>query len=452
MDKKRIIKKANALETREDLLSLLSELKKAELGNKAYPFQLKQLTWYCNPDHIRRRYKKFSIPKKSGGVRHIVSPARGLMSLLTYVNQILQAMFEPCSQVVGFVKNRSIVTGAQKHINHRYVLNLDLTDFFTSIERGKVFYWLTQPPFNFNKEIANTLAGLCCMRMENEDHTYRYVLPQGSPASPIITNVVCQIMDKKLNGIAKRFNLTYTRYADDITFSGNEYVFSPKGEFWSELKRIISVNGFTINEKKTRLQKRGERQEVTGIIVSDRINVTRSYISDIRNLLFIWEKYGYDSAYKKFLPRYKKSKGYIKKGEPTMEGVVEGKLLYLKMVKGAASPIYVKLQGQYDRLVKQEDSKKQESKSSIDQRNTQTNKDLNLKDILIKAHIRAFLKDEMLKCEQGTIEYQTIESLLDHSIFGSSKKTKRPKREDVKSDLDAKLERLCNSDFDLSIL
>ena len=350
MDKQYIASRASHLQTREDLLNLLSEMKKDELGNAGYPFKMKQLTWYCNPNHVRRRYKHFSILKKSGKKRNIDAPARGLMSLLTYINKMLQAMYTPNDHAVGFIPGRSIVTGAKKHVNHRFVLNLDLKDFFTSIEKHRVFGRLRLAPFNFNIEIANTVAGLCCMRIGDKEENYKYVLPQGSPASPTITNLVCEILDRRLAGLAKRFELTYTRYADDITFSGNRYVFSKNGAFYKELYRIIEDQQLEVNTDKTRLQKRGGRQEVTGVVVSDRVNVTREYVKEIRDILYMWEKYGHDDAFARFYPKYKKEKGHVKKGEPTLEGVIGGKLLYMKMVKGEDSPTYQKLQKQFDRL------------------------------------------------------------------------------------------------------
>lgn len=349
MEKKRIIERAKKLKTKEDLLGLLSQMKKTELGDRAFPFQLKQLTWYSNPNHTRRRYRQFDIPKKTGGVRHIVAPARGLMSLLTYVNELLQAIYTPMECAVGFVPGRNVVSGAKMHINHRFVYNIDLKDFFPSVIQPRLYKRLTVPPFNFTEEVAKTIAGLCCMKVE-ENGQVRYVLPQGSPASPTITNCICEKMDRRLTGLAKRFNLTYTRYADDMTFSGNDYVFSKNGPFLKELHRIIEDQDFCINDKKTRLQKKGERQEVTGIIVSDRVNVPRKYVSEIRNILYIWEKYGYNDAHNKFYPKYKREKGHVKKGDPTMERVLEGKLLYMKMVKGPSHPTYLKLKEQFDRL------------------------------------------------------------------------------------------------------
>ena len=125
----------------------------------------------------------------------------------------------------------------------------------------------------------------------------RCVLPQGSPASPILTNIVCINLDRRLSGLARRFKLNYTRYSDDITFSSMHNVYQENGEFMTELRRIIADQQFSINEDKTRLQKRGSRQEVTGLVVSDRVNVVRGYARSIGSLLYIWKRYGHDSVY-----------------------------------------------------------------------------------------------------------------------------------------------------------
>ncbi len=190
---------------------------------------------------------------------------------------------------MGFTEGRSVVTNAQKHIGHNYVFNTDLKDFFPSIDKSRVWKRLQLAPFNFTSDVAHVFAGLCSMkgkRLKGDVEEVAMFLPQGAPTSPIITNMICDRLDHRLAGLAKRFGLTYTRYADDITFSSPHYVYAKDGEFMSELKRVIEGQNLTINEKKTRLQKRGGRQEVTGIVVSNRINVTQKYIRDIRFLLF----------------------------------------------------------------------------------------------------------------------------------------------------------------------
>ena len=340
-----------ALQTKEDVLCLLNQLKEEDLGHNRYAFTLRQLNYYCNPNNTRRRYASFEIKKKSGGIRKIDAPRRGLKSILYYLNKVFQAIYTPSLAATGFVQGKSVVDNAQCHIGKNYVFNIDLKDFFPSITQPRVWKRLQLKPLNISQPIANVMAGLCCMKRKEQDGTVSYILPQGAPTSPVITNMICDKLDRRLSGLAARFNLTYTRYADDITFSSNHYVYAEDGGFRKELERIITDQGFSINEKKTRLQKKGSHQEVTGLIVNEKANVARKYVRELRSILYIWEKYGYMVAENKFRPHYKQENGHVKKGNPCMEYVLAGKLQYLKMVKGESDSTYIALQNRFDALV-----------------------------------------------------------------------------------------------------
>ena len=314
MDRKQIALQASQMKNKEDLLIMLNIIKKAEIEEMGFdssmyhPFTEKQLNFYCNPNHTFHRYRQFKIKKKSGGVRQITAPrTQTFMMMLSAVNEMFRSMYTPSEYAMGFTDGRSVVTNASVHIGMNYVFNIDLKDFFPSIQQARVWGRLRVLPFGFPDSIANLLAGLCCMKETREDKegnkTDVYVLPQGAPTSPIITNMICDKLDYYLSRLAKRFNMNYTRYADDITFSSMHYVYRKDGKFMLELERIIREQGFTINEAKTRLQKRGSRQEVTGIIVSDKLNVTQKYVRDIRNILYMWDRYDYNVAYGKRLLR-----------------------------------------------------------------------------------------------------------------------------------------------------
>ena len=361
MDKIQIARVASQMKTKKDLLTLLNQIKKAEIEDLGldlslyHPFTIRQLNFYCNPKHTFHRYRQFNIKKKSGGFRQITTPrTQTFMMMLSAVNEILKSVYTPSDYAMGFTDGRSVVTNAELHKGQNYVFNIDLKDFFPSIEQARVWKRLQIAPFHFPVRIANLIAGLCAMREthKNEDGVlnYRFVLPQGAPTSPIITNMICDKLDRRLAGLAKRFGLHFSRYADDITFSSMHNVYQKDSPFRKELERIIKDQRFTINEAKTRLQKKGSRQEVTGIIVSDKLNVTRKYVQDVRNVLYMWDRYGYNVAYSKFYPMYKAEKGHVKKGEPDLINVIEGKLLYLKMVKGGEDSVYQRLYEKYCRL------------------------------------------------------------------------------------------------------
>lgn len=328
------------INTAEELAEALDEIKQIEFDSVRYCISEKMLRFFSSDSICHKRFRTFHIRKKSGGLREIKAPCRQLYVILKCVNILLKSIYEPSDVAMGFVPGRSVFNNAQIHVGHNYVFNIDLKDFFPSIPQARVWKRLQLAPFNFSQEIANILAGLCCSYDANVKTN---VLPQGSPASPLLTNAICDKLDRRMKGVAKRFGLHYSRYADDMTFSSMHNVYQEGSEFRTEIQRIISDQGFRMNESKTRLQKTGTRQEVTGLTVNAIVNVTRKYISDLRWILSVWEKDGYSKAYAFFYPKYKHEKGYIKKGEPVMENVIGGKLDYLRMVRGESNSAYQKL-------------------------------------------------------------------------------------------------------------
>lgn len=341
------------LESRDDLIVLLNVAKKILYGNEASLVRLKSLTYYANPNFSPNRYSTFTVKKKSGGERTIHAPTKGLKSLLRVLNFILQCMSEPHRAATGFVSNKSIVDNARKHVEHHYVFNLDLKDFFHSFDRNRVKMAFMYAPFNLkgDKEpLAFLLACLVTHPIDIDGET-KIVLPQGSPTSPTLTNIICKTLDRRLNGLATRFGATYTRYADDITFSSPHNVYNNE-EFTNELKRIVEDDQkLIINPKKTRLQNSRYRQEVTGLVVNKKVNVSRRYIKQIRMYLHFWEKYGLEKAQSILKKDYIADKGHIMKGEPNIENVLDGKLQFLKMVKGEDDSTYISLKKRYDKLV-----------------------------------------------------------------------------------------------------
>jgi len=439
------------MKSKRDLFHLMNVVKPFVYGEKAVPFEIKQLTFYANPKLVKKRYTEFKIRKKSGAERSIHAPVRGLKSLQKVLGVILQCVYEPHKAAMGFVRNKSIVDNAKLHVGSKYVYNIDLKDFFPSIDQARVWKCLQLKPFNLhdnspdgfqyigleefkriydnneelsaflggneedisskyisycmkvlstrkdNKgegyiirfktpftskegkilegifflgsripkrlDIANIITSLCCTEIEVErkneagewKKVKRNVLPQGAPTSPVITNIVCQKLDHRLTGVAKRFGLKYSRYADDITFSSMHNVYQPESDFLKELHRVIAEQGFHMKESKTRLQKDGYRKEVTGLLVNEKANVQQRYIKQLRMWLYYWEAYGYERAYGFFLQQYVVDKGHVVKGKPDMANVISGKLEYLKMVKGIENDLYLKLKIRFERLFKKPD-------------------------------------------------------------------------------------------------
>lgn len=357
------------MQSREDLLELLNIAKQLIYGDEAHPIRLKALAYYCNPDIAKNRYREFAISKKSGGPRKIHAPVQGLKTIQKCLNLVLQCIFEPHTAATGFVTGRSIVDNAMVHKGMHYVYNIDLKDFFPSIGFKRVKVCLGLPPFALNDEIqdgrgllAFFIAHLCCasMEVERKDKSgswikeVRFVLPQGAPTSPTITNVVSQRLDRKLTGVAKRFGANYSRYADDITFSSSHNIYQPGSEFIVELNRIVAGQRFDINPLKTRLQKSCYRQEVTGLVVNEKPNVHRRYVKKIRTMLHNWEKLGFHEANKIFLSEYAEDKGHVNKGVPDFVNVLAGKLEFLRMVKGSDDSTYKKMNQRFNDLIQKE--------------------------------------------------------------------------------------------------
>jgi RNA-directed DNA polymerase len=309
------------------------------------------------------RYKEFSIKKKSGGERKISAPRYKLKTIQRCINEVLNAVFTPHLSVTGFVPSKSIVDNAKVHTCKQFVYNTDLKDFFPSTEFRRIKTVLGLAPFHLIDEdetisevekkktsekkgrghLAFLIANLCC------DNGF---LPQGAPTSPVLTNIVCQRLDKKLYKFAKSINATYSRYADDITFSANKLVFDKS--FQKTIIEIIEVQErFKINFEKERLQHGGERQSVTGIIVNRKNNLDRKFLKDVRFWLMCWDKYGSKATQEKFLIQFPEKKGFLRYegNTPKFYHYLHGKILFLGMVRGQKDYLYLKFKSSYDFLI-----------------------------------------------------------------------------------------------------
>ena len=340
-----------AITGKQDVIDSINYVNALLYGDKFKPLTEKGLNFYANPELSKNRYSTFSVKKKNGGERVIHAPVNGLKHILKPLNSIINTVGEPHFKATGFVPGKSIVDNAKQHTGKHYVYNIDLKDFFHAFDRNRVKLGFMYPPFNLSGDlepIAFLLASLCTHPFEINGEI-KTVLPQGAPTSPAITNMLCVKLDRRLNGLAKRFKITYSRYADDISFSSQTNVFKKK-EFLNELQRIIEDQKFEVNPRKTRLLKNGNKQEVTGLLVNSKVNVNSRYIKQLRMWLYYWEKYGYAKAEQIFKKDYVLDKGHIKKGSPNFSNVLQGKLDYLKMVKGSKDTTYKKLKDRFDKL------------------------------------------------------------------------------------------------------
>lgn len=265
----------------------------------------------------QNQYHQFSIAKKSGGARLISAPSKELKSLQKKLSLLLLDCIDeinaekyPRSQLAkpkirkngdpdysaevlkikiptaetkqpslahGFVRERSILTNAMMHVGKKNVLNIDLNDFFDSFNFGRVRgFFIKNENFKLDPHIATVIAQISCF--DNK-------LPQGSPCSPVITNLITHSLDIRLASLAKEHKCTYTRYADDITFSTRLSEF-PAQIMWHDsttyiagkaLRNEIRRSGFSINNSKTRIQYKDSRQDVTGLVVNRKPNIKQEY-------------------------------------------------------------------------------------------------------------------------------------------------------------------------------
>lgn len=181
----------------------------------------------------------------------------------------------------------SIITNAQPHTARRFVFNIDLADFFPTFNFGRVRgFFLKDQDFSLNEKVATVLAQIACF--ENS-------LPQGSPCSPIIADMMAHVLDVRLVRLAKKTKIIYSRYADDLTFSTNQKIFpvnialpdiSDPGQWivGEKLAKEIAGAGFVVNPLKTRMQFRGSRQMVTGLTVNTKVNVSQRYWRGLRSM------------------------------------------------------------------------------------------------------------------------------------------------------------------------
>jgi RNA-directed DNA polymerase len=308
----------------------------------------KTLNYYLYRRNGSENYAKVEILKKSGRVRVLNIPVSNLKLIQFKLHELLNLIYIPKSSVHGFVPNRSILTNAKAHMNYRrrtFVLNVDIKDFFPSINFGRVRGLFIAKPYEISEEAATVLAQICCV--ENQ-------LPQGAPTSPVIANMICARLDTQLAEIAKRFRCTYTRYADDITFSTSLPTFPTalaktiEGDnglqlvVGESLRAIIQSNGFKVNQEKVRLQRPDRRQEITGLTVNKLIGVPRKHIKQVRSMLYALEKYGVERAQlehnSKWSDKYRSP--FVKK--TSFLQILRGKIEYIKMIRGEDNATYLK--------------------------------------------------------------------------------------------------------------
>lgn len=292
------------------------------------PRELKKIWWFS-----KRMYRQFEIGKSYGKKRVIEAPDDRLKYLQRKIAPLLDQLYRARTPVHGFISGKSVKTNALAHLRKRYVLNVDLQNFFPTITENRIiglFESLGVAPF-----VAKTVARLCC---------YNFHLPQGAPTSPLLSNMICFRLDKELLAYAKDIRCIYTRYADDITFSSRqpmtgvfEGVIPASGHFnpellASRLRSIVANNGFAINPQKTHYADRNSRRTVTGLKINQLLNVDRLYVRNIRAALYSVEKLGIKAAQTKFATQYG--------GKSDLAKHLNGKITWLGHIRGQSDPVF----------------------------------------------------------------------------------------------------------------
>lgn len=231
-------------------------------------------------------YREFKIPKReSGKFRIINEPLPNLKEIQIWINtNILKKIENENSLITSYRTGKSVRDNAKFHRNQDMVLNVDIKDYFSNITKKKTFIFFIN--LGYSKSISGLLAELCTL--DNK-------LPQGAPTSPLLSNLITKNIDKRLFSYCKQYKIRYSRYADDLTFSGT----FNKNKILKFVKTVLKEEGFIINKNKIRLKKRHQRQEVTGITVNKVLQVSSLIRRRIRQEVYYIEKYGLESHLEK---------------------------------------------------------------------------------------------------------------------------------------------------------
>ncbi|MBP1482922.1 reverse transcriptase domain-containing protein [Acinetobacter nosocomialis] len=285
-------------------LALASD--KKDLSN-LLNYDYKDFCWILYSQPIHMRYKLIEIPKKNGKIRIIHAPDSHLKqlqkNLAIQLNKIFEEknLYEPAFSF-AFRRNNNkqkfgIYFNAKRHRNRKLVINIDLKDFFHTIEFKRIVgYFKRNKYFNFPIDVAIGIAQIACYKDPNTGKTF---LPQGSPVSPIISNLITEILDAKFTKLAKKYKFYYSRYADDLTLSfdtnniPSEIVKCNENNYslGREVIKAIKSSGFNINKDKVSFRTNFDRQQVTGLVVNKKINIPRNYYDFSKSMAYNYCQY-----------------------------------------------------------------------------------------------------------------------------------------------------------------
>jgi retron-type reverse transcriptase len=290
-----------------------------------------RLRWLCFHAEVATRihYVPFEVPKKSGGTRTLAAPHRTIDAAQRWVLAHVLGKLSVEEAAHGFVAGRSTLTNARPHARKGLVINLDLEAFFPSIGFPRVRHLFRR--LGYSGSVATLLALLCteCPRRKVVyDGTTYFVatgprgLPQGACTSPATSNQIARRLDRRLSGLARKLGLVYTRYADDLTFSGDATFNEKVGYLMARVRHIAGDEGFAVNPRKTRVKRPHARQTVTGLVVNERPGVPRDVVRRVRAILHAARQGGLEAQ--------------NRQGVPNFRAWVEGMIAYVAMSRPEA--------------------------------------------------------------------------------------------------------------------
>ncbi len=254
---------------------------------------------YALSNHAERHYRPILLPKKDGTQRRILAPDPLLKTVQRNILRNVLGQMAPASEATAYRAGACVLRNAAPHVGKRRLLKLDIRDFFGSITYpmvlGRAF-----PATIFPISVRALLAHLCC---------HAGVLPQGAPTSPAISNLILRPFDRHMGLWCEKRGIAYTRYCDDMAFSGDFYA----REVTAKVRGFLQEMDFSLNDRKIKLAGRNARQAVTGIVVNEKPNISREYRRKLRQEIHYCEKFGVEEHLAKTGTPYNDGAAYLRR-------------------------------------------------------------------------------------------------------------------------------------------
>jgi len=247
------------------------------LNDAGWPIEKQLRCLYTVSNHIERHYTRLTVPKRDGAIRELLSPDPLLKKIQRNILHNVLDELPVSPHATAYRRGAGILRNASPHQGRKQVVKLDIRDFYGSITYLMVYRAF--PRIYYPPSVATLLTHLCC---------YQDCLPQGAPTSPAISNLVMKPFDDHMGKWCKERSITYTRYCDDMTFSGD----FDAGPLIRKVRSFLLSMGFELNEKKTQILCSGKRQSVTGIVVNEKPQVSRTYRDKLRQEFYYCQKHG----------------------------------------------------------------------------------------------------------------------------------------------------------------